>query len=673
MLMKSYARLRRFLQRERVVKAIYRAFGPVRVVMSLVPSRLMFSILVFIATFYIPGSRILNKNFSPIALRRLRRKQSLRLTSFLTLPLPKPSARVLVDMGIFEEAVKIIKLNGLHVRDTRIAHLLALALFELGDFEQALECLDNMFPLTAIVRRPGAMQFLGYLELLDGREASATKLLEWAAGQDPQFMCPHQNLAARYPYSYIPTELDTQSGGDGRLFDAYNFLGQRVTHVGRGDLSNDLYAAAFRAQQKLRTSYVPLSAECEVLLRKLGIELSDLRILPTEWFAQIGHEGMLDILFRMRKLGWWKGRAIMLVPSRRVANHQFLSLFKGEADILVPGDNVDESVAAELFSLQRLYGLNFNAFQFPSGNVTLWQEAGALLMQQWEADGQGYPVREVFDQRTRESELVRESLEHIKRSWGMGPNDWYVCLHMRDPSHYGEAAGTGQAHRNAGVKNYKSVLRYITEKGGWVIKLGGPHSPKLPRMPRVIDYARGQFRSEMLDLHLIRNARYFIGTTSGLTNVAISFGVPSALVNCISTDAQLWGNHVRFAFKMVRLGDGRLITQRELTSTPWRWRTFSADVLAHHNAILFDNTPDEILETVKEVELLADGVVDKYAATIPDAELLLHRWHASLSMPHFYGNALPSLYYLKKHKDDFLADVSPLPELIEDRIASAQV
>jgi putative glycosyltransferase (TIGR04372 family) len=141
-----------------------------------------------------------------------------------------------------------------------------------------------------------------------------------------------------------------------------------------------------------------------------------------------------------------------------------------------------------------------------------------------------------------------------------------------------------------------------------------------------------------------------------LTNVAISFGVPCALVNCITIDAQLWGEAVRFVSKRVRLrGEGgRLLKQRETTSTPWRWRVFSAESIARHNAVAENNEGDDILETVKEVECLARGVPEKYERGFENPERLLERWRASLGLPYFYGNARPGLYCLRKFEDEFL-------------------
>ena len=327
-----------------------------------------------------------------------------------------------------------------------------------------------------------------------------------------------------------------------------------------------------------------------------------------------------------------------------------LSQYETGLKLARPSHDADAGISSELVALQRWKGMSFNAFALPDGSVVPWQDAGALMMRQWEKEGRGYPLRESFDRLHAADSVLDRSIAEMKSGWGMKPDDWYVCLHMRDAAHYGELAGTGQTHRNASVENYLAAIRHITDQGGWVIKLGGPNSPKLPKMPRVFDYARSAFRSEIADLHLIRNARFFIGTTSGLTNVAVSFGVPCALVNCVTTDAQLWGNRVRFALKWIRMRDGTLIDQKAVTSTPWRWRVFSAELLGRANAYLEESSSDEILETVREVEALANGTPEVYVSKIAGADELIARWRLNLAFPHFYGDALPGLYTVGKHE-----------------------
>ena len=539
--------------------------------------------------------------------------------------------------------------------------LMARTLFEFGEFERAHALLSNWSATGSLGLDSQGAHLKGLLELCAANESGAEIPLRIAAADMPHLMAPHQNLAARTPADSDPTPLDEAAGADGRLFDAYNFLGQRVTHVGKGQLSTGLYAKAFQAQNRLRRSSPPVSPAFTTYLAGLGIALSDLRIFGSEWQTQIGHEGMLDIELRMRELGWWKGEAVVLVSPDRVANSSFFALFEHRARLLQPS-NVPPDVARELSSLQRYYGISFNAFEMPDGTVVQWSEAAALAIRQWDEEGRQPPLRIEFDRVFASNETLIATVQDAKRSWGMKPEDWYVCLHLRDALFYGEASGLGQSHRNSNVEDYRDAIEYITGLGGWVIKLGAKDSPKLPPMPRVIDYARSPYKSGLMDLSLIRGARFFIGTTSGLTNVPICFGVPAALVNCISTDAQLWHRQVRFTTKQIILQDGHPVAQTDLTRSPWRWRVFDAGGLARHGATLIDNTSDEILETVKEVMALASGKTEEYVTSVGAPNDLYSQWEKNLSIPHYYGGARISLYYLKKHRASLFA---PTPELTE--------
>jgi putative glycosyltransferase (TIGR04372 family) len=643
------ARLRRRIGRTRLRWRIVRAIVFLSYLFfRLMPAKLVFAALTLCERVRLPARAALKEGFMPIVARRQLTKPKANLSSSLSRLFLRSNARALYGVGAYRECCEFILAQGLGLSSGGVGDVWARSWFELGQFRQAREAIDSTMPLHILATNENLAQLKGHLELIEGDEVSAVAHLELAVVKAPRLLCPHQNMAARYPALYSPTRLDEISGADGRLFDAYNFVGQRVTHVGEGQLGASLYGAAFAAQRRLGLKTPPLSRKLTSLLAQLGIAFDELRILPVEWYTQIGHQGMLDILFRMREMGWWRGKVIFLIPREIVANDSFQRLFEQYGHVLVPGGNIDVEVARELNSLQRWCGLGFNAFALPAGQVVPWQEAGAQAIVQWEQERRADPVREEYDRIYGANEGLQDSFARMRERLGMKADDWHVCLHIRDASHYGELAGTGQSHRNSAVEDYLDAIRHITSQGGWVIKLGGPRSPVLPKMPRLFDYARSAMKGDILDMQLIRNARFFIGTTSGLTNVAVSLGTPCALVNCITVDAQLWNNRVRFALKRVKLRDGAFLSQRQLTSAPWRWRMFGADLLARQGAVLMDNTADEILEAVKEVEAAAIGQTLNYIRSFPDARVLLDRWRNSLGLPHFYGSARPSLYFLKK-------------------------
>jgi putative glycosyltransferase (TIGR04372 family) len=649
--------LRRLLLRVLPRRFIYLGFRSVGRCLDLLPRRVVFRMLVLCDTIELKGRHRLCQAYLPRVTLLLAGQPAFRFATGTPDRFHVQAARVLHGIGAYRETCDWITAHRLEASSVDVAFALLRSRFELGEFEQARADAAGMDRLD-LSAAPELSRLLAMLALIADDLAAAVAHMDAACRADPSLLRPHQNIAARSPRAYVPNALDRQSGALGRLFDLGNFAGQRVTHVGRGETGVTLFARALEAQARLRAEVRPaLSADLERLLSELGVAPEALRLIPEEWTTQIGHLGMLDILFRMQDLGWWSGQPVMVVRRALIANPAFFRLFGQRCTIVIVGETVSESLAEELLSLQRWVGLGFNAFRLPDGRVVPWQEAGALAIAQWEREGRGHPLRAAYDALAAADKPANDSLAALRARWGMTADDWHVCLHVRDAAYYLEFSGTGQTHRNAPIESYLEAIRFITDRGGWVIKLGGPNSPRLPPMPRAIDYALGGEKSDLTDIQLIRHARAFIGTTSGLTNVAISFGVPCAIVNAITTDAQLWTRHVRFALKPVRQSDGAMLTQRELTSTPWRWRVFDAAVLGRNGAAPVDNSSMEILQTVQEVMAMAEGRSAAYEAGFDQASLL-SRWQAALSQPHHYGTGRISLGFLAAHADPFLGDAA---------------
>lgn len=638
---------------------IYFAFRFVGALLNLLPRRLVFFMLVLSDALGLKGRRRFDQAYFPYVTAHLARHPDFRFAVGPAATFKSSSAVVLHGIGAYREACRWIKANRLAsappagVLGADIAFALLHSHFELGEFAQASAAVADM-PRLDLANAPDLSFLLAMLHIIADDERAAIAQMQQSCRDRPALFRPHQNIAARSHHAYAPNALDRQSGALGHLFDLCNFAGQRATHVGRGDIGVRLYERALDAQARLRQENPPQpSQELSRWLVDCGVPLDRLRLIPEEWSTQIGHLGMLDILFRMQDLGWWSGEPVIVVRRNLIANPAFLSLFQCRCRIVVIGETIPETLAEELLSLQRWCGLNFNAFRLPDGRVVPWQEAGALAMVQWEQDGRGDPLGDAYDRELGSTNAPNETFQRLRQRAGMGPDDWYVCLHTRDAAHYFEFGGTGQTHRNAPIEASFEAIRFVTDKGGWVIKLGGPDSPKLPHLERTIDYALSEFRSDVMDIHLIRHARAFVGTTSGLTNVAISLGIPCAIVNAITTDAQLWNENVRFAPKPVRRADGTMLTQHELTTAPWRWRVFDASVLGRSGAYPQTNSADEILGTVREVVAVAEGTSTEYEAGYQAASLLA-RWRSDLSVPYYYGAGRISIDFLARYADEFL-------------------
>jgi putative glycosyltransferase (TIGR04372 family) len=278
-----------------------------------------------------------------------------------------------------------------------------------------------------------------------------------------------------------------------------------------------------------------------------------------------------------------------------------------------------------------------------------WNDAGAVALQQWEGEDRGFPLRDIYDTRLRIDDHAETLYRSLRQKWGLAADDWFVCLHMRDADTRGEKLGVGESIRSATIGNYLDTVRFITEMGGWVIRMGGRKAPPLPDMPRLIDYARSEYQIPEMDIHLMRRARMFIGTTSGFAYVASSFGIPTAMVNALSSVGLLWSKDTRFSLKPVHTRDGRMLSLSDVTSEEWRWAFPTYETVTSAGLVVSESSSDEILETTKEVLDISSG---RLPAMVP----LDDSWVKCVNIPGFFGSSRPSRYFLEKYSASLLAE-----------------
>lgn len=456
--------------------------------------------------------------------------------------------------------------------------------------------------------------------------------------------------AAEEHWERIPDDqADRSLSLDIYMFYAYRNLLLRTYHHGEGNLVPLVYSRCMDTQRRLRTSLPKPSAELKGVLDRIGVELPDVRLLSPDWSALIGHNGHLNVHLMMRKMGWWKGSPVLLAYNERIANKTFLSLFADICPTLTLGDNVTPAAWHELSSLTPFIGDSHQAFEFQDGRCVYWNDAGSMALQQWEREDRGFPLRDIYDARLRLDDRTEELYQSLRQKWGLGPNDWFVCLHMRDADTRGEKLGVGESIRSAAVGNYLDTVRYITAMGGWVIRMGGRKVPPLPAMPRVIDYARSEDQVMEMDIHLMRRARMFIGTTSGFAYVASSFGIPTAMVNALSSVGLLWSKDTRFALKPVHTREGRMLSLSDVTSETWRWTFPTYETVSAAGLTVSESSADEILETAKEVLDLTSGEARKI-------EPVDESWEKHVNIQGFFGSSRPARYFLDKYATSLLAD-----------------
>lgn len=235
-----------------------------------------------------------------------------------------------------------------------------------------------------------------------------------------------------------------------------------------------------------------------------------------------------------------------------------------------------------------------------------------------------------------EERLGRQTLA----GWGIDlERDWFVCVLARDRAYMGAVAPRTDSsyhdYRNVDVDSFIPAIKEIVARGGFVLRMGfHVEKPLGMRSPRVIDYASDR-RSDFMDVFLPAKCRFFLGSASGISEIAVIFDRPRVGVGLVPFGSAPIGKYGLFIPKMLAAADtGRVFTFGELL------RTFASidDRKSYDGNAAFaagyrylDNTPEEILDVTREMLDRLDG---SYAET-PESRSLRERYRALVPSDHW--------------------------------------
>jgi putative glycosyltransferase (TIGR04372 family) len=120
---------------------------------------------------------------------------------------------------------------------------------------------------------------------------------------------------------------------------------------------------------------------------------------------------------------------------------------------------------------------------------------------------------------TMPKDLIERGRERIARD---GVRDWFVGMHLRQGGPHDE-----DSVRNvADEQTYAPAVEFIRQAGGSVLRIG--ERPLARPIPGVVDYGGA---GDWPDCFVISQSRFFLGTNSGPSVVAGTFGVPLLIAN----------------------------------------------------------------------------------------------------------------------------------------------
>lgn len=305
-------------------------------------------------------------------------------------------------------------------------------------------------------------------------------------------------------------------------------------------------------------------------------------------FYNIGHLSLIDLFVKLELLH-------ELSPEKRiiyitnVSNSHYLEYWSKYIDIVKL--NREDYSALRLFAKEIFEPLSCLKFSSEYKDLyTAWNVAE----NQWQ--------KHKFPPLLSLNDTDKERGLEVFKQLSIPVDSWFVTLHVRE----GDQRIT-RSNSDAKINTYIEAIKTITERGGWVIRMGHPGMTPLPEMNRVIDYANSNYKTEWMDVFLWASCRFHIGTSSGPLTVPPTFGKPVLNTNCpcIAINPNI-PNSLMLPKLYYSNRDERLFTFREMLEGPMGWTV--SRVFPGIDCTIRDNTQEEIEAAVVEMLDLTESL-----------------------------------------------------------------
>jgi putative glycosyltransferase (TIGR04372 family) len=304
----------------------------------------------------------------------------------------------------------------------------------------------------------------------------------------------------------------------------------------------------------------------------------------------------IEALLKMQILGWIpKFNFSLLAIPGRVSNPCLLEYWKDHINVIS-----DRKIIDELYPTAKKLSYDASFFRMPDGRVMFSVMAMTLIQQEWDRRGLP-PLLSIKDEHKNKAWNVLESV-------GIPRGSWFVALHVREGGFKQEGAHKFNAHRNASIDTYIPAIKEITDRGGWVIRMGESSMNPLPKMKNVFDYAHSNFKSDWMDIFLCGEARFYLGASGGIFLTPNIFGTPILGTNWPPTICGYCSNSIVIPKMMKRKETDEYISFKEMMSPPII-HAESGIFIEELGFELVDNSEDEILDATIEMLDQLDGKI----------------------------------------------------------------
>ena len=227
----------------------------------------------------------------------------------------------------------------------------------------------------------------------------------------------------------------------------------------------------------------------------------------------------------------------------------------------------------------------------------------------------------------------KEKRSGNKRIEDLGILKEYVCISNRDllflQSEKREkiVPDFRDAYRNSNIENHRLAVDYLADHNIQAVRMGAMVEKRWEHK-NVVNYAGSEYRSEFMDVYLVSKCKFFVGDLSGILAFAMLLAKPMIITNAplLTTryDAAVFCSPDKDIALLKKLWDSknkRYLTIRDMLNYEVNICVQEPNLpgaafaeYQHRGIVPVDNTPEEILAAVKEMNERIDGTVVKYDA-----------------------------------------------------------
>ncbi len=201
----------------------------------------------------------------------------------------------------------------------------------------------------------------------------------------------------------------------------------------------------------------------------------------------------------------------------------------------------------------------------------------------------------------------------------MGVSSPYICIQNRDSRYLEKAVPdadyTYHNYRDSSINNFELLASHCLKKSILLVRMGRFVKDKA-LFENCIDYAN-DFYNEFMDVFLIRNCKFYIGSSAGLYILSMALNVRTALVNIVPILRLNLGSfpqrkdNLFIIKKYFSQKENRFLTLNEMfTIEKEIFENKNNQFLQQFSAMgidVMENTSEEILDLAMEMDARIDG------------------------------------------------------------------